>query len=63
MQAKLQGLLLAHEKPLPEVPDTGAAYWGDLPHPLNFNLAEQTGGRSTPSMEELVALSKKVNFK
>ncbi len=38
-QTRLQDQLIAHEKPMPETPATGAEYWGTLPHPLEFSLS------------------------
>lgn len=50
---QLRGQLKAAGKPQPTASVTGAAYWGEMPHPVDFTISGK------PSMEAMVAMSKK----
>ena len=54
--------LVALGKPLPTTPNTGAAYWGEMSHPLGFSLAKTFGGRARPGLDEVTELSKKASM-
>ena len=54
--------LVALKKPLPATPNTGAAYWGEMSHPLDFSLAKTFGGRARPGLDEVTELSKKASM-
>lgn len=50
---QLRSQLKAAGKPQPTTPATGAAYWGEMPHPVDFTISGK------PSMADMIGMSKK----